>query len=50
MVFSPDYRRIITETPHVKYKTSIAVWIILGVFILIIVLGLIGILALSVKR
>jgi hypothetical protein len=41
MVFSPDYRRIITETPHVKYKTSIVVWIVLGIFVLVI-LGLVA--------
>lgn len=44
-VFSPGYPSVIAATPHVKPKTSIAVWIVLGVFILIIVLGLIGILA-----
>ena len=44
-VFSPDYQSVIAATPHVKPKTSIAVWIVLGVFILIIVLGLIAILA-----
>lgn len=49
-VFSPDYQSVIAATPYVKPKTSIAVWIILGVFLLLIVIGLIGILALSVKR
>lgn len=49
-VFSPDYQSVIAATPYVKPKTSIAVWIVLGVFVLLIVLGLIGILALSVKR
>jgi len=44
-VFSTDYQSVIAATPHVKPKTSIVVWIVLGVFILIIVLGLIGILA-----
>jgi len=44
-VFSPGYQSVIAATPHVKPKTSTAVWIILGVFLLIIVLGLIAILA-----
>lgn len=39
MVFSAEYKEIIAATPEVKYKTSIIVWIILG----IIVLGVIGV-------
>jgi len=38
MVFSDEYKEIIRETPHVKYKTSKAMKIILG----LIVLGCIG--------
>jgi hypothetical protein len=40
MVFSPEYQEIIAATPHIRYKTSIVVWIILGIFLLLIVLGL----------
>jgi len=29
-VFSPEYKQIIAGTPHVKYKTSIIIWILLG--------------------
>lgn len=29
MVFSPEYQAVIAATPHVKYKTSIVVWILL---------------------
>lgn len=36
-IFSADYQRIIAATPHVKYKTSRVVWIILG--LLLVVLG-----------
>lgn len=39
MVFSPEYKEIIAATPGVKYKTSLIVWIILGIF----VLGVIGV-------
>jgi len=40
MVFSPEYKAIIAATPDVKYKTSIIVWIVLGLFLLLIVAGL----------
>jgi hypothetical protein len=42
VVFSPEYKAIISRTPHVRYKTSIVVWILLGIFILFILLGIIG--------
>jgi hypothetical protein len=41
MVFSDDYKRIIAETPHIKYKTSIIVWIVLGLFALVVLAGLV---------
>jgi len=41
-VFSEDYRRIIEQTPHIKYRTSIVVWILLGLLVLLIGLALIG--------
>jgi hypothetical protein len=37
MVFSYEYRQVIAQTPHIKYKTSPVLWIAL-----IILLGLIG--------
>lgn len=40
MIFSPQYKEIIAATPEVKYKTSIIVWIVLGLFLLLIVAGL----------
>lgn len=46
MVFSDDYKRIIAETPHIKYKTSIIVWVVLGVFAVVVLAGVVlGILA-----
>jgi hypothetical protein len=33
-VFTPEYQNVIAATPHVKYKTSILVWIILGIIVL----------------
>ncbi len=37
VVFSPAYQAIIQQTPHVKYRTSIIVWIILGLLVLFVV-------------
>jgi hypothetical protein len=46
MVFSDDYKRIIAETPHIKYKTSIIVWVVLGVFAVVVLAGVVlGLLA-----
>lgn len=33
MVFSESYKEIIAATPHVKYKTSKVVWILLGILV-----------------
>lgn len=38
-VFSDDYKRTIERTPHIKYKTSIVVWIFLGLLLLLLGLG-----------
>ena len=43
-VFSDDYKRVIEQTPHIKYKTSIVVWMLLGLLLLLIGLGVVGIL------
>ena len=37
MVFSPEYKEIIAQTPHMKYKTSPVVWIALGLIVAAIV-------------
>lgn len=36
-VFSEEYQRVIAATPHVKYRTSIIVWIFLALLLLLIV-------------
>lgn len=38
LVFGPYYQEVIAATPHIKYRTSIVVWILLGLFLLILVL------------
>tara|TARA_R110002049_G_scaffold2750_2_gene21470 strand:- start:259205 stop:259870 length:666 start_codon:yes stop_codon:yes gene_type:complete len=42
MVFSPAYQKVIQQTPHIKYKTSIIVWILLGILLFILSLGLVA--------
>ena len=39
-VFSPEYQAVIQQTPHIKYRTSAVVWIILGVVLLLIIGGI----------
>ena len=41
-VFSEDYQRIMEQTPHIKYKTSIVVWIFLGLLLVLIGLGVVA--------
>jgi len=43
-VFSDDYKRVIEQTPHIKYKTSIIVWIFLGLLLLLVGLGFFAVL------
>lgn len=35
-IFAPDYPAIVAATPTVKYRTSIVVWIVLGLLVLVI--------------
>jgi hypothetical protein len=42
MVFSAPYQDIIAATPHVKYKTSKWVWIILGTILALVAIGIIA--------
>ena len=41
VVFSPEYQSVIEQTPHIKYKVSIVVWILLGLLAALILTGLI---------
>ena len=36
-IFAPDYAAIVAATPFVKYRTSIVVWIVLGLLVLVLV-------------
>ncbi len=41
-VFSPEYRVVMEQTPHIKYRTSVIVWILLGLVLALIAFGLIA--------
>jgi hypothetical protein len=42
IVFSPEYKKIISATPHIKYRTSIVVWLLLAVLVLVLAILLMG--------
>lgn len=42
MVFSDQYQAAIAQTPHIKYRTSKLIWILLGLVLLVIALAIIG--------
>jgi hypothetical protein len=35
-IFSPEYQEVIAATPHIKYRTSIVVWILLALVVVLI--------------
>lgn len=41
-VMTAEYAQVIAQTPHIKYKTSIILWLFLGLVVALLVLGLIG--------
>jgi hypothetical protein len=46
VVFSAEYQKVIRSTPHIRYRTSIIVWLFLGLLVLILLMGLmVGLLA-----
>jgi hypothetical protein len=47
MVFSEDYQEVMRQTPHIKYRTSIVVWVVLGLLLLLI--GFVIVAALSTR-
>lgn len=42
MIFSDEYPPIVALTPHVRYRTSIWVWILLGVLLLFLAMGIVA--------
>ncbi len=43
VVFSDQYKEVMAETPHIKYKTSIFVWILLGLVVGLIVFAILAV-------
>jgi hypothetical protein len=43
MIYSPQYKEIVQATPHIRYKTSIIVWILLFLLLGLIALGIIAV-------
>jgi hypothetical protein len=41
-IFSPEYRAIIAQTPHIKYRTSLLLKIVLAIIVSIIALAIVG--------
>ena len=41
-VFSEEYQAVIEQTPHIKYRTSIVVWVLLGLVLVLIAAGFIA--------
>ncbi len=41
-IFSPEYQKVVGQTPHMKYKTPIVVWIVYGFLMLLIVAALLS--------
>ncbi len=39
-ILSPEYSAIVAATPHIKYKTPLWVWIIVGLIVLLIVVAI----------
>lgn len=40
MVLSPYYQGVITATPHIKYKTPVIVWVLLGLLVVFLILAI----------
>ena len=43
-VFSDEYKQVIAETPHIKYRTSIVIWVLLGLLLFLFGLAMVGVL------
>jgi hypothetical protein len=41
-IYSPEYQDVIAATPHVKYKTSILVWVFLGLLVALLAFGMLA--------
>lgn len=44
-VFSEEYARVRAATPHIKYKTSIWVLVVVALLVLLVVIGIVALVA-----
>jgi len=42
MVFSDEYKRVIQQTPHIKYRTSVIILVALGLLLFLMMLAMVG--------
>ena len=49
-VFSSAYKEVMQATPHIRYRTSIIVWIFLFLLIGVILLGVVGVIIGALSR
>ena len=42
MVLSAEYAAIVEATPHIRYRTPLVIWILLGLFVLLIVVAIVA--------
>ena len=49
-VFSDEYKQVIAATPHLKSRTSLLVWILVGLLALVIIAAFIGLIVSSTTR
>lgn len=45
IIMSPPYQDVIAQTPHIKYRMSIVIWILLGLVVALIAVGIVGVVA-----
>jgi hypothetical protein len=44
-VFSDTYKQVIAQTPHMKYRTSILVWILVALLVTVVLVAIIAVIA-----
>jgi hypothetical protein len=42
VVFSDSYKQVIAQTPHIKYRTSVIVWVLVALLLIVLAMGVVG--------
>lgn len=42
LIFSDEYKRVIDATPHIRYRSTVVARLILGIFFVVVVLGIVA--------